>query len=86
VDAEARAAARLRTALDLFDTGVRMRRVALKRELPHPSEAELDERIGAWLRERPGARTATVRSLPGGRVTLLSDILRLVVDEGSTCA
>jgi hypothetical protein len=55
VDADALAADRLRTALDLFDTGVRMRRAALKRELPHASEAELDERLAAWLRERPGA-------------------------------
>jgi hypothetical protein len=55
VDATALAVERLRTALDLFDTGVRMRRAALKRELPHASEAEIDQRLAAWLRERPGA-------------------------------
>ena len=51
---EARAR-RLRTALDLADVGIEMRRMQLRRQYPQASEAEISKLLGAWLRERPGA-------------------------------
>lgn len=47
--------ARLRDALELHDLGERMLRQRLRREQPQITEAELDDAIRTWLRERPGA-------------------------------
>jgi len=49
------AAARLRVALELHDLGEQMMRQRLRRERPQISDAELEDAVGAWLRERPGA-------------------------------
>lgn len=49
------AAARLRVALELFETGVEMKRQKLRRDHPGLSEHEIEARVAAWLRERPGA-------------------------------
>lgn len=49
------AATRLRVALDLHDLGERMMRHRLRRERPQISDAELEDAVRAWLRERPGA-------------------------------
>ncbi len=49
------AAARLRTAFDLFVAGERMMRQNLKRRYPGASQSELASRLRDWLRERPGA-------------------------------
>jgi hypothetical protein len=46
---------RFRTALDLWATGVALRRQALRRTHPELSEDEVEQRLGAWLQERPGA-------------------------------
>lgn len=48
-------AARLRTALSLFDDGVALMRQNLRRAHPDASEAEIERRLRLWLRERPGA-------------------------------
>lgn len=56
VDADLEAAARrLRLALDLFVTGEELMRQRLRREHPELSLAEIESRLEAWLRERPGA-------------------------------
>jgi hypothetical protein len=49
------AASRLRLALDLFEPGVAMKRLALRRERPEASAAEIEAALAAWLIERPGA-------------------------------
>ena len=49
------AAARLRVALELFETGVEMMRQKLRRDHPDFSGHEIETRVAAWLRERPGA-------------------------------
>ena len=49
------AAARLRPALDLFEAGEAMMRQPLRREHPDADDVEIERRIVAWLRERPGA-------------------------------
>lgn len=49
------AAERLRTALALFEAGVEMMRQNLRRQFPDADEREIQERLTAWLRHRPGA-------------------------------
>ncbi|MGQ0575886.1 MAG: hypothetical protein ACT4RN_17025 [Pseudonocardia sp.] len=48
-------AARLVAAFDLHDFGMRMQRHRFRREQPGASEAEIDNRMLAWLRARPDA-------------------------------
>ena len=48
-------AARVRTVLELFDVAEGMVRQRLRREHPELSEVEVEERVLAWVRERPGA-------------------------------
>jgi signal transduction histidine kinase len=54
-DARDQAADRLRAALEMFETGLQMMRQNLRRNHPSLSDAEIEERVTAWLRERPGA-------------------------------
>ena len=49
---EARAR-RLRTALDLADSGIELRRAQLRRKFPDESDEEISERLGNWLHDRP---------------------------------
>jgi signal transduction histidine kinase len=49
------AAARLRAALEMFETGVEMKRQTIRRNHPDLTEPEVDARVRAWLAERPGA-------------------------------
>jgi len=53
--AREKAVARLRMALDLFETGLEMMRQKLRRDHPDLADPEVEARLGAWLRERPGA-------------------------------
>ena len=53
--AVAGAAARLRTAFELFETGLEMRRQQLRRAHPELAEQEIEALLSAWLKERPGA-------------------------------
>lgn len=41
--------------MDLFQTGVDLMRKNLEREDPHATKEQIEERLGAWLRQRPGA-------------------------------
>jgi hypothetical protein len=54
-DADTAAAARLRTAFDLFVAGRRMMRQNLRRRHPEASEQEIDQLLAAWMSDRPGA-------------------------------
>jgi Rv0078B-related antitoxin len=54
-DARDKAAARLRMALELFEPGVEMMRQKLRRNHPGLADHEIEARVRAWLRERPGA-------------------------------
>ena len=46
---------KLRIALELFESGVAMMRETLKREHPTESDAQIEERLRQWIRDRPGA-------------------------------
>jgi hypothetical protein len=48
-------AARLRIALDLCDLGIALMRQNLRRRHPGESAVEIERRLRAWLRDRPGA-------------------------------
>jgi hypothetical protein len=48
-------AERFATTLDLFETGVRLRRASLRRAHPDLSDSEIESLLARWLRERPGA-------------------------------
>jgi len=48
-------AAKLRLALDLFDSGVAMMRETLRRRFPAASDQMVAEALAVWLRQRPGA-------------------------------
>lgn len=62
-------AQRLRTALELFEAGVRLMESRLRRLYPDASPAEIETRLRTWLLERPGAPhgDAVGRSVPWGR-------------------
>jgi hypothetical protein len=49
------AAKRLLQAFEMADAGIAMMRETLRRRFPSADEAELDRRLGEWLRHRPGA-------------------------------
>lgn len=49
------AAGRLRLAIDLFASGEALMRQNLRRRFPDASDAEIEQRLAAWLLERPGA-------------------------------
>lgn len=59
------AAAKLRTAFDLFVAGERMMRQNLKRRHPKASDAEIERRLRAWMSERPGAEHGDGVGRPG---------------------
>ncbi|MFU8803322.1 MAG: hypothetical protein ACNA8W_05895 [Bradymonadaceae bacterium] len=65
-------AQRLRTALDLAESGIQMRLLQLKRHHPNESEEELRERLQAWLRTRPGAEGGDSPGRPVDLSTILS--------------
>jgi hypothetical protein len=46
---------RFRTAADLWATAVALRRQAIRRAEPGLTETEVEQRLGHWLQERPGA-------------------------------
>lgn len=59
-------AARLRMALAMFEDGVALMRQNLRRAHPEASDEEIEQRLGAWLRERPGAEHGDGVGRPGG--------------------
>jgi hypothetical protein len=60
------AAKRLEIALEMFGVGESLMRQKLRREHPQASSDEIEVKILAWLRTRPGAEQgdAVGRSLP----------------------
>jgi hypothetical protein len=56
---------RFRVALDLFQTGVDLMRQNLEREYPQATEEQIEERLRAWLRHRPGAEFGDCDGRPG---------------------
>lgn len=52
---ETTAGERLEMALELFEMGEQIMLQNLRRRHPQASEAEITERLAAWLRTRPGA-------------------------------
>jgi hypothetical protein len=58
------AAERLRLALDLFAAGEALMRQNLRRRFPEASAAEIEERLAAWLSERPGAEFGDAEGRP----------------------
>jgi hypothetical protein len=63
-----RAAAKLNTALRLFETGLAMKRAQILRAHPAITEADLKRRLGEWLRTRPGAEHGDAEGQPRGRL------------------
>jgi hypothetical protein len=46
---------RFHTTLDLWATGVALRRQAIRREHPDATDDEVEALVNRWLSERPGA-------------------------------
>lgn len=47
--------ARMRVAFDLYETAEAIMRQNLRRRFPQENEEQIEQRIRAWLRSRPGA-------------------------------
>ena len=58
------AAERLRTTLDLHETGVALMRQNLRRAHPEASDSEIEQLLQAWLCERPGAPDGDAEGTP----------------------
>lgn len=58
------AAARLRLALDLFDTGLSLARQRLRRRHPEWTAGQVEERLKLWLEQRPGAPAGDAEGRP----------------------
>ena len=54
-------AQKLLTALDLFEAGVTIMRESLRRRHHDADEDQIDELLGEWLRQRPGAQHGDAR-------------------------
>lgn len=61
------AVTRLRTAFDLFEAGERMMRQKLRREHPDATDREIEEKLLAWLCDRPGAEHGDAVGRPKSR-------------------
>lgn len=64
-DDRAEAVERFHLALELFAAGEAMMRQNLVRRFPTASAAEIEDRLVAWLRERPGAEIGDAIGQPG---------------------
>jgi len=62
---QSEAAERLRLTLDLFQSGMEMKRQSLRREFPDLTEEELEARVKTWLQDRPGAEHGDCSGKPG---------------------
>jgi hypothetical protein len=47
---------RFRVAVDLWATGVSLRRQSIRRDRPHASDREVEMLLNQWLHDRPGAQ------------------------------
>ncbi|MFB6264176.1 MAG: hypothetical protein ABEL76_11210 [Bradymonadaceae bacterium] len=57
-------AERLRTALELFEAGVELRRQQLRRTYPEAGEEEIQVRLREWIQTRPGAEHGDAEGTP----------------------
>jgi hypothetical protein len=55
---------RFQVALDLWATGVALRRQALRRSHPDASNEDIERMLVEWLHDRPGARSGDGPSGP----------------------
>ena len=55
----------LELAFELYQAGEDMMRARLRREHPDESEVAIEERLRAWLSERPGAEHGDAVGRPG---------------------
>ncbi len=60
-------AERFRLTLELHELGVALMRQNLRRRYPRASEATIEERLGRWLVERPGAEQGDAEGRPSRR-------------------
>ena len=58
---------KMRIAIDLFETAVDLQRQNLRRRHPDATEREIEERLGAWLQDRPGAELGNGQGRPARR-------------------
>ena len=58
----------LRQALDMFTTGVGLMRQNLRRAAPDAPLEEIERRVTAWLRTRPGAARGDAPGQPACRI------------------
>lgn len=56
--------ARLLAAFELHRAGVALQRQNIRRQHPGWTEAQVDERLGEWLAERPGAEHGDADGVP----------------------
>lgn len=56
---------RLRATIQLHEDGVRLMRQNLRRQQPDATDDEIEERLGEWLSERPGAEHGDGVGRPG---------------------
>lgn len=59
-------AERLQVAFDLHEAGKEMMRLKLRRENPAATDTLIDELLGRWLAERPGAEHGDAEGRPCG--------------------
>jgi hypothetical protein len=50
------AARRMRAAIEMYEVGVAMYTMRMRREHPDASDAEIDAMVNRWSLDRPGAR------------------------------
>ncbi|MCE7873486.1 hypothetical protein DYH09_24370 [bacterium CPR1] len=60
-------AEKLRQAIEMVDAGIEMMRLNLRRQFPDDPQASIEERLLAWLRERPGAPQGDGVGVPSSR-------------------
>lgn len=58
---------KMRITLDLAETATRIQRQNLRRRFPNATEEEIEERVIAWLRHRPGTEHGDAEGRPGNR-------------------
>lgn len=60
-------AAAFQATLELFQVGVDLMRQNLRRRHPDASDEAIEQQLGQWLRERPGAASGDCSGTPGRR-------------------
>ncbi|MEW6279969.1 MAG: hypothetical protein AB1758_15170 [Candidatus Eremiobacterota bacterium] len=58
---------KFRQAMEMVDSGHEMMRLNLKREYPDESEEQIEARLVAWIRQRPGAEFGDGEGVPSTR-------------------